>query len=54
MDILYIFYELNFSGAEIIYVDAAPLFYEQGHNLTTLATSEMLGEYSSKFKTDWI
>lgn len=50
MKILHIFYELKFSGAEIMYVDAAPLFLDRGCELTVMATASNLGEYAPYFR----
>jgi len=49
MKILHILYGLKFSGAEIMYVDAASHFQAQGCKLAVMATSEDLGEYASHF-----
>ncbi len=50
MKILHILHELKFSGAEIMYVDAAPVFQELGCELSVVATAENLGEYAPYFK----
>lgn len=50
MKILHILHELKFSGAEIMYVDAAPLFQEKGCELSVMATGKELGEYVINFK----
>lgn len=50
MKIIHIFYSLKFSGAEIMYVDAAPFFQEKGCELTVMATSDVLGEYATFFE----
>lgn len=50
MKILHILHELKFSGAEIMYVDAAPLFQEKGCELTVMATAKELGEYAINFE----
>ena len=42
MKVLHILHELKFSGAEIMYVDAASLFQEKGYDLYVLATAERL------------
>ena len=49
MRIIHILYELKFSGAEIMYVDAASLFQQKGCELTVVATGMELGEYASRF-----
>lgn len=51
MKILHLFNELKFSGAEIMYVSAAPLFQKLGCKLTVANTSLQLGEYTPAFKT---
>jgi glycosyltransferase involved in cell wall biosynthesis len=48
--VIHIFHSLKFSGAEIMYVDAASFFYSKGCDLTAMATSEELGEYAPYFK----
>lgn len=50
MKILHILHELKFSGAEIMYVDAASLFQEKGCELTVMATAKELGEYAINFE----
>lgn len=50
MKILHILHELKFSGAEIMYVDAATLFQDKGCELTVMATSKNKGEYASHFE----
>lgn len=50
MKILHVLHELKFSGAEIMYVDAAPLFQEKGCVLTVMATASELGEYAPYFE----
>jgi glycosyltransferase involved in cell wall biosynthesis len=50
MKILHILHELKYSGAEIMYVDAAPLFQEKGCKLTVMATAKELGEYAINFE----
>ncbi len=50
MKILHVLNELKFSGAEIMYVDAARIFKELGADLYVLNTSEKLGEYASNFE----
>ncbi|MDD2799756.1 MAG: glycosyltransferase [Bacteroidales bacterium] len=48
--VLHILYELKFSGAEIMYVDAAPIFQEKGFDLTVLGTAPQLGEFAPYFQ----
>ncbi|MBW8332455.1 MAG: glycosyltransferase family 4 protein [Prolixibacteraceae bacterium] len=50
MKILHILHELKFSGAEIMYVDAAQLFQKKGCTLTVMATAIKLGEYAPYFE----
>ncbi|WP_243348781.1 glycosyltransferase family 4 protein [Parabacteroides sp. FAFU027] len=50
LKVIHIFHELKFSGAEIMYVDAAKLFQEKNVELTALATGPNLGEYAPYFK----
>lgn len=50
MKILHILHELKYSGAEIMYVDAAPLFQEKGCQLTVMATAKELGDYAINFE----
>lgn len=50
MKILHIFYELKFSGAEILYTDAAPLFQSWGCSLGVVATSKRIGAYAPVMK----
>ncbi len=50
MKILHVLNELKFSGAEIMYVDAAPSFQNLGAELYVLNTSENLGEYAPYFE----
>lgn len=50
MKIIHFLYELKFSGAEIMYVDAAPLFQKLGCELTVVNTAAQLGEFASSFE----
>jgi len=50
MKVLHVLHELKFSGAEIMYVDAAPLFIQSGCSLTVLSTADNLGEYAPFFE----
>lgn len=50
MKVLHILFELKFSGAEILYVDAAPLFHDRGCELTVMSTSLNAGEYAGHFR----
>lgn len=50
MKVLHILYELKYSGAEIMYVDAAPAFQDRGFELTVMGTAPNLGEYAPHFR----
>lgn len=50
MKVLHVLNELKFSGAEIMYVDAAPIFQENGCELFVVNTTKNLGEYAVAFK----
>lgn len=50
MKVLHILNELKFSGAEIMYVDAAPVFHKLGCELAVVNTAPHLGEYASHFE----
>lgn len=50
MKILHVLYELKFSGAEIMYVDAAPIFQKLGCELSVINAAPNLGEYAETFK----
>jgi glycosyltransferase involved in cell wall biosynthesis len=50
MKIVHILHELKFSGAEIMYVDAAPVFQKKGCELTVIAGAPNLGEFAPYFK----
>lgn len=50
MKILHILHELKFSGAEIMYVDAAPVFKKLGCELSVFATANQLGEFAPYFE----
>lgn len=50
MNVVHIFHSLKFSGAEIMYTDAAKYFKEYGCNLSVIATAEELGEFSERFE----
>ncbi len=50
MKIVHILHELKFSGAEIMYVDAASLFKDKGCELTVIATAPQIGDYSTHFE----
>lgn len=48
--VIHILYELKFSGAEIMYVDAASLFQAKGCELSVVATAEQLGDFAPNFE----
>lgn len=50
MKVIHILNELKYSGAEIMYVDAAPVFKYLGCELTVVATSKNIGEFATAFK----
>jgi glycosyltransferase involved in cell wall biosynthesis len=50
MKVIHILHSLKFSGAEIMYVNAAPFFQEKGCELTVMSTATDLGEYATHFK----
>lgn len=50
MKIIHFLHELKFSGAEIMYVDAAPIFQKLGCSLTVVNTATQLGEYAPFFE----
>lgn len=50
MKIIHFLNELKFSGAEIMYVNAAPIFRQLGCELTVVNTADHLGEYTPYFK----
>ncbi|MDK2977673.1 MAG: hypothetical protein PWP52_387 [Bacteroidales bacterium] len=50
MKVIHILHSLKFSGAEIMYVGASPLFQEKGCELTVVATADQLGEYAPYFE----
>jgi glycosyltransferase involved in cell wall biosynthesis len=50
MHVLHIFNEINFSGAEIMYVNASGLFQQKGCKMTAVATGMKHGNFVSQFK----
>lgn len=50
MKVLHVLNELKFSGAEIMYVDAAPVFQKKGAQLFVLGTASDIGEFADHFK----
>ncbi|MEP6750121.1 MAG: glycosyltransferase family 4 protein [Bacteroidota bacterium] len=49
MHVLHIFNEINFSGAEIMYANAAPMFQAKGIQMTAVNTGDKLGNFASEF-----
>ena len=49
MRVLHIFYEIKYSGAEIMYANAAELFQQQGVEMLALNTANNLGDFTPKF-----
>lgn len=54
MRVLHIFNELKFSGAEIMYANAAPLFQDKGVKMLALSTGEQIGDFLSRFTSEEI
>jgi len=52
--VLHIFNEIKYSGAEIMYANAAHIFQERGIELLVFSTGEELGEYSKVFEENGI
>lgn len=50
MKVLHILNELKYSGAEIMYTDAAPVFRSLGCELFVVNVAEKLGEFSDNFR----
>ncbi|MDR1866159.1 MAG: glycosyltransferase [Bacteroidales bacterium] len=50
MKVIHILNELKFSGAEIMYVDAAPVFRQSGCSLSVVNTTQNLGDYAPYFE----
>ncbi|MBO9584154.1 MAG: glycosyltransferase family 4 protein [Flavobacterium sp.] len=50
MKVLHVLYSLKFSGAEIMYVDAASEFQEKGCKLSVMAIADELGEFAINFE----
>ena len=50
MKVIHILVELKFSGAEMMYVDAANVFKNKGCELTVMATAQNIGEYAPYFE----
>ncbi|HFU75310.1 MAG TPA: glycosyltransferase family 1 protein, partial [Arcobacter sp.] len=50
MKVIHILNELKYSGAEIMYVDAASLFQYKGCQLAVVSTAKNVGEFAPKFQ----
>ena len=48
--VLYVFNAINFSGAEIMYEAAAPLFQNNGFKLYALSTGDEIGDFIKNFE----
>lgn len=49
MRVLHIFNEINFSGAEIMYANAAPIFNSHGVTMLALSTGKNFGNFTTQF-----
>ncbi len=49
MKVAHLFNEINFSGAEIMYAQAAPLFLKQGFKLIAISTGKNIGNYVEQY-----
>ncbi|MDV7140202.1 glycosyltransferase family 4 protein [Maribacter sp. TH_r10] len=52
MRVLHIFNELKFSGAEIMYANAASLFQKKGVEMLVLSTGEQIGDFLPQFEAE--
>lgn len=50
MKVLHIFSEINFSGAEVMYANAIPLFMEKEIEVIVMSTGVNLGNYTSAYE----
>jgi len=50
MKVAHLFNEINFSGAEIMYAQAAPLFQAQGFELIAISTGKQKGNYVKQYE----
>ena len=50
MKVLHIFNEITFSGAEIMYAQAAPLFQREGFEILAFSTGPQKGDFTPDFK----
>jgi len=54
MKVLHIFSEINFSGAEVMYANAIPLFKEKEIELIVMSTGVNIGNYTSAYEKQQI
>jgi glycosyltransferase involved in cell wall biosynthesis len=54
MRVLHIFNEIKFSGAEIMYANAAPLFQSEGVEMLVLSTGKNVGDFVPQFTNQGI
>lgn len=54
MKVLHIFNEINYSGAELMYVKAAPIFRDHGIQTYAVSTGVNLGNFSDEFSKNGI
>ena len=54
MKILHLFNEIKFSGAEVMYTQAAPLFQKEGYEMLAFSTGPLLGDYAPMFEKNGI
>lgn len=50
MRVLHIFHEIKYSGAEIMYANAAPLFHQHGIEMIALSTGKEVGDFADHFR----
>ena len=50
MKVLHIFSEINFSGAEVMYANAIPLFKEKEVEIIVMSTGVNPGDYTSAYE----
>ena len=49
--VLHVFFEINFSGAEIMYLNAAPVFRQRGFETIALSTGNKEGDFADQFRS---
>ncbi len=54
MKVLHLFNEINFSGAELMYASAAPIFQKNGFELIAFSTGNTIGDFSHVFEKNKI